>query len=145
MKIEQRWRRPRGRWERAAEWKYLSGRDSYRRPSSRGQSRPESCSLALGFLFLVQITTPAFVSAPTFAFTFQSHPIHFFESFASRLSSAACIHPSCLHLNRLFKSKHTHPTVIMVSHCKQDFLHAPKQPLTTARSRIQHISPTLRL
>ena len=98
--------------------------------------------LALGFLFLIQITTPAFVSAPTFTFTFQSHP------FPSPIYLLAVCHQQrasillvCILID--YPSQHTYTTAIMVSHCEQESLHASKQLLTSLRSRNQHTSPTL--
>jgi hypothetical protein len=136
----QRWRRPRGRSERAAEW----NTDSYRRPSSRVVNNPKaarSCFLVLGSNNYPGL---CLCSDLCFYFPVPSHPPHPSIRLPSVTSSLHLFFLS--HLNRLSKSTHSHTTVIMVSHCQTRlFLHAPKQALTTARSRNHNISPTLRL
>ncbi|KAI4746070.1 hypothetical protein E4T50_03576, partial [Aureobasidium sp. EXF-12298] len=68
--------------------------------------------LALGFLFSIQITTPAFVSAPTFAFTSQS------PSTSSIYSIAVCLQQRApillVYISIDYPSQHTFTTVIML-------------------------------
>ena len=102
--------------------KYLLGRDSYRRPSSRGQHQK------LALAFLVQITSPAFALALTFAFTFQSHRKHFRLLYPLAVCHTQRALILLVSILIDYPSQHTSTTVTMVSHCH---VCEKKQPTNT--------------